>query len=63
MSTRQKTAIWGMVAVIGIIMVILLTLPSVHPPKVRAQRITAVNTLSVATMTMTNASALRAIHR
>ena len=63
MSRREKTAIWGVLAVIGSITLIFLALPSVPPTKARAQRITAVNTLSTVTLTMTNASTLPPIHR
>jgi len=54
---RGKSAVWGVLAVIGII--VLLVLPPLHPPKARPQRITAVNNVSVVlSMPMTNTSAL-----
>jgi hypothetical protein len=60
---RSKTTHWGILTVIGIILLALLTLPSVHRAKARPQRIMTVNSMSTVTLTMTNASALPAIHR
>ncbi|MGD0260140.1 MAG: hypothetical protein ABSD29_09995 [Verrucomicrobiota bacterium] len=43
---RNKTAIWGVLTVIGIIVLALLARP-IPRPKARAQHITAVNHVSV----------------
>jgi hypothetical protein len=63
MDIRTKASIWGVVTVIGIIMLVLLARDPIHPPKARAQRISAVNHVSAVSVTITNASALPAVHR
>jgi len=60
---KNKTTIWGVLTVIAIILLVLVALPSVHRPKARAQRISTVNSIRTVSLTMTNASALPAIHR
>ena len=53
---RNKIAIWVVLAVMGII--VLLLLPPLHPPKARAQRITAVNNVHSVSLVITNTSTL-----
>ena len=60
---KYKTKTWGVLTVIAIILLVMVALPPVHRPKARAQRISTVNHVSVVSLTMTNASALPAIHR
>jgi hypothetical protein len=60
---RDKTTHWGVLTVIGFIALIFLAHHIVPPPKARAQRISAVNSISAVSLTMTNANALPAIHR
>ena len=60
---KDKTKAWGVLTVIVTILLIMVTLPPVHRPKARAQRISTVNSISTVSLTMTNASALPAIHR
>ena len=48
---------------IGIIVLVLLARHIVPRPKARPQRISAVNSMSAVSLTMTNATALPAIHR
>jgi|CZKM01.1.fsa_nt_gi hypothetical protein len=63
MSMREKTAIWGVLAAIGIIALTFLAPPSVPARKVRAQRITSVNSISSVSFTMTNTNALPTVPR
>ena len=63
MSIKNNTTLRGVLTVIGIILLALLALPSVHRPKARPQRIMTVNSLSTVSLTMTNASARPTIHR
>ena len=63
MDMRTKTAIWGVVIVIGIIMLVLLAHDPIHPPRARAQHITAVNSVRTVTFTMMNTNALANVPR
>jgi Tfp pilus assembly major pilin PilA len=60
---KEKTTIWLVLMVIGIIALLSLASPIVPHAKAKAQRITAVNNVVVVSMTVTNASALPAIQR
>jgi hypothetical protein len=60
---KEKTKIWLVFTVIGIIALLLLARPIVPHPKAKAQHISAVNNVSVVSMTMTNASTLPATPR
>jgi hypothetical protein len=60
---KNKTAIRGVLTVIGIIVLFMLVCPAIRPPRARAQRISAVNNVSVVfSAPMTNASTLPTIH-
>ena len=58
MNTRNKTAIWGVLAVIAFIALVFLARRFAPPPKVRAQRITAMNNVRSVSMVITNTNAL-----
>jgi hypothetical protein len=60
---KDKATTWGVLTVTAIILLVLVALPAVHRPKARAQRITTVNSMSTVSLTMTNTSALPAVHR
>ena len=60
---KEKTTIWLVLTVIGIIALLLLASPIVPHAKAKAQHISAVNNVVVVSMTVTNASALPAIQR
>lgn len=60
---KDKTTTWGVLTVIGIILLVLVALPPVHRTKARAQRISGVNNFSAVSLTMTNPSPPPAIHR
>jgi hypothetical protein len=51
---RNKTAIGGLVVVIGVITLASLLTPPIRPPKARASRISGVNTVRSVTLTLTN---------
>jgi hypothetical protein len=55
---RNKTAIGGLVVVIGVITLASLLTPPIRPPKARSSRISGVNTLRSVTLTLTNTNAL-----
>ena len=55
---RNKTAIGGLVVVIGIIVLASLLLPPIRPPKARSSRISAVNSMNIVTLTLTNTNGL-----
>ncbi len=54
---KQKTAIWVVLAVLGIIVLALLPPVTLRSPKAHANRITGVNNVRSVTLTLTNVSA------
>ena len=54
----NKTKFWVVLAVIGFVALAFLLAPPIRPPKARASRITAVNTVRSVTLTLTNTNAL-----
>jgi len=58
MGMRNRAAIWGVLAVILIIVLALLPPRRTGPPKARAQRISAVNSVRSVSMTLTPTNAL-----
>ena len=60
---RERAAIWGVLAVILFIALALLAHKTLGPPKVRAQRITGVNTVRSVSLTRTNTNALSGTQR
>jgi hypothetical protein len=55
---RNKTAIGGLVVVIGVITLASLLTPPIRPPKARSSRISAVNRMDIVTLTLTNTNGL-----
>ena len=55
---RDKAAVWGILLVIGFVALVCLALSPTPRPKVRAQRITSVNTLRSFSFTLTNSAPL-----
>ena len=58
MATRDKTAIWAVLAAIAFVALAFLLAPPIRPPKTRPSRISAVNTERSVTLTLTNTTAL-----
>ena len=55
---RNKTAIGGLVVVIGVITLASLLTPPIRPPKARSSRISTVNSMNIVTLTLTNTNGL-----
>lgn len=63
MGMRNRTAIWGALAVILFIILVFLASKPIRPPKARASRITAVNSVRSVTLTLTNTNAMPGAQR
>ena len=58
---RNKTAIGGLVVVIGVITLASLLTPPIRPPKARSRQVSGVNNVRTVTMTLTNTNALSSL--